>query len=330
MPSTPRRGGPSTGPSPQLLREIASLYYREDITQAEIADRFGMSRPAVSRLLAEARRRGIVRIEIPPLPAVEGEALGEKLRSSLGLNRVYLADESPPEVRGSTLSQSLGQALRDRSLRRGSIVILSTGKTIYETISANVPALPGVVVVPSVGGQGEPEAWYQANELTRHFAQSSGGHPEFLYAPALPGADLYETLLTDPATSRVIDQWGQADCAILGIGAPPRLRSTIASEIPLGDPSLNRAVGDVCLHFFDINGKEVPFPGSDRIIGASAEVLRSVPSAIALAVGSEKAPSIIGAARGGYINELITDVSTALAVLASLGDEDVSGGEVDD
>jgi DNA-binding transcriptional regulator LsrR (DeoR family) len=50
------------------------------------------------------------------------------------------------------------------------------------------------------------------------------------------------------------------------------------------------------------------------------EALKRTPSAIALAVGSEKATSIIGAARGGYMNELITDAATAETVLVALND----------
>lgn len=313
-----RRGGGQAGASPALLRELATLYYKEDITQAEIAERFGISRPGVSRLLAEARRRGIVRIEIAALPEAHDNDLAEELASALALNRVYLAEEGPPEVLGSTLAGPLATALREANLRRGSVMVLSTGRTIYETITAQVPDLPGITVVPGVGGQGEPEAWYQANELTRHMATNCGGHPQFLYAPALPGPVLYETLLDDPATSNVIDLWNEADCAILGIGAPPHTRSTIASEIPLRDPALSAAVGDVCLHFFDFEGQPVDFPGSDRILGAPVDALKRIPSAIALAVGAEKATSIIGAARGEYMNELITDSATAVTVLREL------------
>lgn len=53
---------------PTLLYTAARLYYEEDATQAEIADQLGTSRATVSRLLAEAKRQGIVRIEVVPRP----------------------------------------------------------------------------------------------------------------------------------------------------------------------------------------------------------------------------------------------------------------------
>jgi len=46
------------------LVEISRLYYETNLTQAEIAKRMNISRPAVSKLLSEARIRGIVTIEI--------------------------------------------------------------------------------------------------------------------------------------------------------------------------------------------------------------------------------------------------------------------------
>ena len=50
--------------APSLLYTASKLYYEEDATQAEIAVKLHTSRATVSRLLSEARRQGIVRIEV--------------------------------------------------------------------------------------------------------------------------------------------------------------------------------------------------------------------------------------------------------------------------
>ena len=47
-----------------LLVEAARLYYEHDFSQQQIAQKLGVSRPGVSRLLNKAREQGIVRIEI--------------------------------------------------------------------------------------------------------------------------------------------------------------------------------------------------------------------------------------------------------------------------
>lgn len=47
-----------------LMAKVADLYYLRDLTQQEIADRLGFSRPTVSRLLRRSRAAGVVRIEV--------------------------------------------------------------------------------------------------------------------------------------------------------------------------------------------------------------------------------------------------------------------------
>ena len=48
----------------ELMKNIADLYYNSNLTQSEIAHRYNISRPKVSRLLADARENGIVKIFI--------------------------------------------------------------------------------------------------------------------------------------------------------------------------------------------------------------------------------------------------------------------------
>ena len=61
--STPR----DRASSPEDLRlalRAATLYYLDGLTQAEIASRLGVSRPTAGRLIARAKARGLVRIEV--------------------------------------------------------------------------------------------------------------------------------------------------------------------------------------------------------------------------------------------------------------------------
>ena len=48
----------------ERLVDVARMYYEQDRTQSEIADQYGISRPMVSKLLKEARDKGIVTIRI--------------------------------------------------------------------------------------------------------------------------------------------------------------------------------------------------------------------------------------------------------------------------
>lgn len=299
-----------------LMVAAAELYYLRNANQAEIAGRLGTSRATVSRLLAEARRTGIVRIEVVPPSAAGSLGLAGEVAAATGLERVYLVPSSTTRLVGAPLAPALLRALLDVGLRAGDVLLVSSGRTVYEAARTDLPALPGVLLAPTVGGQDEPEAWYQTNEITREVAEKVGGRPLFLYAPALPGPDLYRTLLADPSIRRVTELWEVARCAILGVGAPPLTRESIPGFVPTDAASLREAVGDVCSRFYDRNGEPVAFPGIDRLVATSLSVLQRIPVSIAVAVGAQKVPGLAAGARAGYFNRLVTDTATAEALLA--------------
>jgi len=48
----------------ELLAEVASMYYEQQLTQAEIADQLFISRSRISRLIAAAHKEGIISIKV--------------------------------------------------------------------------------------------------------------------------------------------------------------------------------------------------------------------------------------------------------------------------
>ncbi|MBC3760631.1 sugar-binding transcriptional regulator [Quadrisphaera oryzae] len=298
----------------ELLHAAAVLYFEQDATQAEVAARLGISQATVSRLVSEAKRRGMVQIKVLP-PAPDEGSLGEEVAARLGLQRVYVFADTAPEVLGASMGPALGSALLDAELAAGDVVLISSGKMCYAAAHCDLPALHGVVVAPTVGGFAEPEAWYQTSEITREFAARVDGRPAFLYAPAVPSPWLRQSLLQDPAASRVVGLWDQARCAVLGVGAPPTSPRSLPHYARAHVRSLAGAVGDVCSRFYDADGQEVAFPGSESMLSTPLETLRRVPVTIAVARGQEKLLGIRAGAAAGFFNRLVTDTSTAELLL---------------
>ncbi|WP_309225468.1 sugar-binding domain-containing protein [Quadrisphaera sp. INWT6] len=310
------------GRSPDhLLYSVAVEYYLQEATQAEIAQRLRTSRATVSRLLAEARRRGIVSIEVRHPDAGPDRDLAAAVADALGLHEVHLYPDvpadSPHGVLSGALSRPLAAVLEGARLAAGDVLLVSSGRMVYAAAHAELPQLPGVLVAPTVGGQLEPEPWYQTNEIIRAFAASVGGNPAFLYAPALPGAALREGLLDDPGIRRVVDTWGTAKAAVMGIGAPPQQRVSLPHFVPAQSAALDRAVGDICSRFYDREGVAVEFPGSERLIATPLELLQRIPVTVAVASGPEKVGGILAGARAGYFNRLVTDTSTAAQLVSA-------------
>jgi DNA-binding transcriptional regulator LsrR (DeoR family) len=304
-----------------LMYAAARLYYLEDATQAEVAESLGTSRATASRLLSEARRAGIVQIEVVAPVDQDLDELARSVEHSLGLRRVYLTASPTRGPVGAALAPALADALEAADLAPGDVLLVSSGRTVYEAAQAPLPPLPGVVLVPTIGGHEEPEPWYATNEITRQIANQIGGTPTFLYAPALPARKLYSSLLADAGFHRVLDMWKTARCAIMGVGAPPLTRTSLPRFVPREAASLQQAVGDVCSRFYDADGEPVDFPGSERLVATALDVVREIPSVIGVAAGTVKVPAIRAAAKAGYIDELVTDTETAAALIGGAAND---------
>ncbi|MGP3911149.1 sugar-binding transcriptional regulator [Nonomuraea sp. 10N515B] len=301
----------------ELMYAAAQQYYMEDATQGDIAQRLGVSRATVSRLLTEARKQGIVEIKVHRPAALAEGPLADEVAQALGLERVFLVPKVSGPALGPWLAPGVARALAAVGLASGDVVLVSSGSTVYECAREGLGRFPGVTIAPAVGGQEEPQPWFQTNETTRILAERVGGVPAYLYAPALPGPELFYSLQHEPSVRRVMDLWAHAKCAIVGVGSPPLMRQMVPSLMPRDADSLREAVGDVCMRVYDRNGAPITYPGGERLVATKLEELRRIPAVIAVAVGAEKVLSIVAGARGGYFKQLVTDTPTAEGLVAA-------------
>ena len=169
------------------LAYVARRYYLDDWKQSDIAKELGVSRPLVSRMLAEAREHGVVEIRIHDPAARQGQ-LVEQLRHSTSIrDSVLVEDGQDDDATNQLLSQGAVQLLWQlRSRRLG----IGWGHLIGQLVTwleAN-PQLSSTVtdICPLVGNASIPARNYQSNENVRLIAQQLGAAPHFIYLPALP------------------------------------------------------------------------------------------------------------------------------------------------
>ena len=292
----------------------AELYYEDQLSQQQIADRLGISRSTVSRMLQTARDQGIVHIEIrrPSPPA----ALAEQLRSALELRRAVVVPASRRGGLQALVAPALAEVER-LELRPGDALAVSWGATVWEIArSRRFPALAGVSVVPAIAAFDELDVRFQTNEIARRVAHASGAQVSFLHSPALPSAELRRSLVADPDVSGRIARWDHLAAALVGIGPPARDAQDGPAHVLAARGGLEDAAGDVVSRYFDLAGRPVPFAHEERLLGMSREQLRATGTVLAVAAGVAKGPSIVGAARAGLVDVLVTDAATAAAALA--------------
>ncbi|WP_050347680.1 sugar-binding transcriptional regulator [Arsenicicoccus sp. oral taxon 190] len=303
--------------APGMVYRAARMYYLEDANQAQIAAQLGTSRPTVSRLLAEARATGVVRIQVVDPEEHSTADLEAELRATLGLRAAYVAPSAAGVPVGRLLAEPAGHALSAAGLVPGDALLVSSGVTVHAVVQQHLPDLRGVLVYPTSGGVDEPESAYQTNEITRALALKVSGTPVMLYAPAVPGPALREALMEDDHTVRVMEAWHTARAALLGVGASLADRSLIPSVFSVAGPERSAIVGDMCMRPFDAGGDPVVIPGIERLVSMELADLRRLEHSIALAVGEAKVAPLLAAAGAGYYNTLVTDSDTAVALLAA-------------
>ena len=126
---------------------------------------------------------------------------------------------------------------------------------------------------------------------------------------------LRETIVREPYFHDAYKVIQACSIAVLGIGqvGMSALLPTVYGE-DFNSHLPQEAVGEVCAHFFDIYGKPVASEFDDRIIAVARDDLTRIPLRIGVAGLPAKLPAILGAVRGGYINVLVTDAETAIAM----------------
>jgi DNA-binding transcriptional regulator LsrR (DeoR family) len=295
------------------LVAAAELYYRDRLSQREVAQRLGVSRPTVSRMLQLARDEGIVHIEIRPPSSPE--SLSEALRSALDLRRVVVVPASTRSGLHAIVAPALAEIAR-LQLAPGDAFAVSWGSTIAEIArSRDFPRLHGVQLIPAIAAFDELDGRFQTNEIARRIAALSGADVHFLHSPAMPSPRLRETLLADEDSRRRLALWDRLAAALVGIGPPTTEVETAPAHVLAARGDLAQAAGDVVSRYFDIHGRPVPFENEGLLLGISRDQLRQTGTVIGVAAGAGKGPSIVGAARAGLIHVLVTDDAAAAAAL---------------
>jgi len=305
-----------------LMVKVAELYYLRDLTQQEIADRLGCSRPTISRLLRRSRAAGVVRIDvIPPNGESQLHDVARELEKAF-----HLRDALVVATRGGSAAatrQALGQATvryLEQLLKGGERIGVSWGTSLAAVVDQVRPRRLQATIVPLVGGLGQITPSIHANDLARRLAVAYYGDVHLLHAPALLAqASVRTALLSDPPIRAVLDLARTVDVALVGIGALVRSSTLIQSGyFSVEDLAALRqrgAVGDICTRPFTADGGPVDPVLENRILAVDLADLQRIPVVIGVAAGSEKAPAILGALRGGLVKVIVTDQAAARAIL---------------
>jgi DNA-binding transcriptional regulator LsrR (DeoR family) len=309
--------------SDDQLRLVARLYYLDGLGQSEVARFARVSQAKVSRLLALARERGIVRITVADYEPRHRE-LEERIQSRFGLGTVAVIKDNgsraPADLRRTV--GHFGAAVVDALLQPQDVVALAGGRTIHELVN-HLPesGAKSLTVVQAMGSVDSNVSVFDAQEVGRVMVRRLGGTFLSLNTPAfIPEKRTRDALLALPQVRSVHENLGRARVALVGLGT---LGNSVFVERGTLDAAMIReleragAVGEVCGRFFDAKGSECTTDWRDRVIGVPLTQLRRIPLVVALVSGTDRSAAIEAAIRGNLIKALIIDEAGATALLAT-------------
>lgn len=314
-----------------LLARIAWMYYVQGQTQEEIARKLDFSRTKVTRLLAKAKEAGVIQISINKRYRICFET-EERMKEIFNLRDVRIAPTGGTTEETREAVGLIAAGYLESTLERNDVIGCTWGRSVYQvgrSLNPRRPRPARMTVVQLVGGMnsGREILPQKIMELMTNRLRAEGF---WLNTPAVvSNIALKEALNADANIAKALEMARNCTKAVLGIGDI----SDTASLITTGSITLeeNRelkehgAVGDILSRHYDIDGTPVPSSIKGRVMSISLEELKAIPLRIGVTSGKERAPSILGALNGGYVNALMIDEETALAVLNLK--EQRSGGE---
>lgn len=321
--ATPAPGGADA----EAMVRAAWLYFLGELNQSEIAERLGLSRVKVNRLIAAARAEGVVDVRITH-PSVALIELEDRICKAYGLDgcRVVPAsgqeDETgEPEIDRRFVAVAAAEHLaRAVAAKPDGIFALSWGTTMAAVAKAyRGPRAPKARFV-SVMGSLTRKAASNPYEVVHRVAERTGGEGYFLPSPYLADTMADRDVLMAQRTVRTtLELAASSDLAMSGVTEATPESFLVAQKLitveELADCLAAGAVGSFAGLFFDAEGRFCDCDVNRRRVGVTGETFRSR-TTVGVASGRLKIEPVRAALKGGIFRSLVTDETIARGLLA--------------
>lgn len=302
----------------RLMSQVARLYHVRNLRQREIAELLQMSQARVSRLLAQAEEQGFVRTAVIVPEGLHPDLEGA-IELAYGVNEVHVvevtSEESIPVELGIVAAQYFSE-----SPIEGSLIGFTSWSTTLRVMARELEPSRGGgrrAVVEMLGDLGSPDLQHEAARATQRLATSLGAEPVFLRTPGVvPDRERQRSVLADPYVARTLDLLANLDVAFVGVGpadthGPLLAGDNFFSAEQLASVRAAGAAGQLLQRFVNSRGEPLDTPLDDLVIGITLDQVRSAGRRIVVAGGQTKHAALTACLRGGWVDLLITDLTTA-------------------
>lgn len=321
MSRVPRAATATLDAEERFLAQVAWAYHVEGLTQSEVATKLKVTRLRVNKSIAEAWRRGMVRISFNTRYASCADAEAA-LRERFGLRRAYVAPspESPERVQtmvGAALGQFLSDRLSEPEVR---LFGMGWGNTLNLATRFVIPSKrPDQEVVSVMGGLSRGSD-LNSFEITRRLADLFGASHSYFTAPLYAGnAESRATIMELPVFRDHLEKVRSVDAMAVAAGDLSErsilVRDGLPREVTEQELRERGGVGDLLGNIIDAEGQPIDHPLNEQVVGLSFADLHRIEDVILAAGGPHKVVALAGLLSSGMVNTFVTDEDTAWAVL---------------
>lgn len=307
-----------------LLYQVAELYFVQEMTMGAVAERFGTSRSTISRILSEARSRGIVKISLRP-PENPPDRLSRRFNDLFGVNAHIAGTQrsSPSGQRLEAVSRYAANVLTEW-VQDGSILGVAWGTTTSAIAAHLGPTDAQDVTVVQLNGAAGPRTTGTGTSAPLLSTMARAFNAELYPFPTPAFFDQEETralLWKESSVRRILAVRSAADLAVFSVGA---FHGPVLSQVyteghftksALSSLNENRVVGDMCTVFIREDGSYADIDVNRRASGPTPADLVRIPRRLCVVSGRHKVRGILGALRSGAVTDLVIDDLTAKEVL---------------
>lgn len=299
---------------------VARMYYRENLSQEEIAKLLHVSRPTITRILKTCLENGIVTITVKELSSAL-RAKEERLAYTFGLRKAIIvpSDENYLVCQDRVGAETAAH-LRHVLPQTGTVG-LSWGTTLNRILYHAEGIQDKRADVMQVLGDPYTGSASNAAYMTVSLANALGGRAYVLPAPMLvENVLLHEMLLQESYMRELYKKFEQLDVILLGFGATANARHFYMTQgesiRKLFEEVKSRgAVCDFCGTFLDANGNRLTSPLDRQTFCIPFKQLEKIPELVGVACGIQKKEAALAALRSGLLHTFIMDEVLADAVL---------------
>ena len=304
----------------QLISRVAWLYFNEELTQAEIGERLGLTRLKVNRLLQAGREAGLIRVVINTA-FKDCVALEAGLVREFGLVRAMVVPT--PERDGQNRYETIGRPAGEYAslqLQDGQRLGVGWGYTLCAAINGMVIRNFRNVSVTSLYG-GVPRSPVNPFDSTAMIARKLQAVVcNHLPAPMFVSTrEVRDTIADQPFFRTFYEEALGVDMILTAVGDMTAQATNIAlgaiTQDQRRDLARAGAVGEFFGRFLDAQGNVVDHEVNQCSMSPDFDGLLQVPHTILVSGGMAKVPILQSVLRRGYVHVFVTDARTAHSLL---------------